>query len=191
MARPRLSTDSDLLDAADAVLTRTGSARFTLELAAHEAGVSAATLVKRFGSKRGLLIASSQRWADSIDPDPAVEPDETPLEALHRLSVGPYIDNDNPDDAPNHVSSLAVDLGDPELTRLLALGWQRKRDQLGRLIARAVEAGDLARAPDPDVAARTLFALLEGTFLGWTVEPHGALITTLDSEFHRLTRSWT
>lgn len=191
VARPRLSTDTHLLDSADAVLSRTGSARFTLELAAQEAGVSAATLVKRFGSKRGLLIASSQRWVDSIDPEPLATPDETPLSALHRLSVTSYIGNDNPDEAPNHVSSLAMDLGDPELTRLLALGWQRKRDQLAQLIARAVDAGDLPHAPDPDAAARTLFALLEGTFLGWTVEPHGSLIDILDAEFDRLIRSWT
>lgn len=153
--------------------------------------MSAATLVKRFGSKRGLLIALSQRWADSIDLDPPVHADESPLATLHRLSVGSYIASDNADQAPNHVSSLAMDLGDPELTRLLALGWHRNRSQLEQLIARAAEAGELPRAPDPGVAARTLFALLEGTFLGWTVEPHGSLIDILDTEFHSLTESWT
>lgn len=153
--------------------------------------MSAATLIKRFGSKRGLLIALSQRWVDSIDSDPPVDADESPLAALHRFSVGSYIASDNADDAPNHLSSLSMDLGDPELTRLLALGWQRNRSQLEHLITRAVDAGDLPHAPDPGVAARTMFALLEGTFLGWTVEPHGSLIDILDTEFHRLTESWT
>ena len=185
-----MNTDTALLDAAAAVLARNGSARFTLELAGQEAGVSAATLVKRFGSKRGLLIAASQRWVASIDIDPAPLPGETPLATLHRLSVRSYIDHSRPDDAANHVSSLAADLGDRELTRLLALGWQRKRTQLELLIARAIEAGELPRAPDPTAAARTLFALLEGSFLGWTIDPRIPLVSILDTEFDNLTSAW-
>ncbi|PXW35233.1 UNVERIFIED_CONTAM: TetR family transcriptional regulator [Williamsia faeni] len=191
MARPRLTTDTALLDAAAAVLAQTGSAGFTLELAGQQAGVSAATLVKRFGSKRGLLIASSQRWIDSIDPDPGSLPGETPLATLRRLSVRSYTDHSRPDDAANHVSSLAADLGDPELTRLLALGWHRKRSQLERLISRAIDAGELPNAPTPATAARTLFSLLEGSFLGWTVDPDGALLSILDTEFDNLIASWT
>jgi AcrR family transcriptional regulator len=191
VARPRLTTDTALLDAAATVLARTGSTGFTLELAGQQAGVSAATLVKRFGSKRGLLIASSQRWIDSIEPEPASSPGESPLATLHRLSVRSYIDHSQPDDAALHVSSLAADLGDPELTRLLALGWARKRSQLERLIRRAIDAGELRNAPAPAMAARTLFALLEGSFLGWTVDPSGSLLSILDTEFDNLIASWT
>jgi AcrR family transcriptional regulator len=191
VARPRESTDNRLLDAADAVLARTGSARFTLELAAREAGVSAATLVKRFGSKRALLIASSQRWVDSINPDLPDDLGEPTLTALRRLSVGSYVDSDNRDNAANHVSSLAMDLGDPELTQLLAVGWAKQRAQLENAIARAVDEGLLPSAPRPLAASRTLFALLEGTFLGWTVEPRGSLINILGNEFDQLITTWT
>ena len=186
-----MNSDEHLLDAADAVLSRTGSARFTLEMAAREAGVSAATFVKRFGSKRGLLIASSQRWVDAIDLDDIGGPDEPVLAALHRLSVESYTDSDDPDRAGNHVSSLAMDLGDPELTRLLAAGWDKKRRQLQTVIARAVDSGELSGAPPPPTAARTLFALLEGTFLGWTVQPQGSLVDALEDEFDRLITTWT
>jgi AcrR family transcriptional regulator len=191
VARPRENTDDRLLDAADAVLAQTGSARFTLEMVAREAGVSAPTLVKRFGSKRGLLIASSQRWVDSIDLDDIGGPDEPILTTLHRLSVESYTDSDDADRAGNHVSSLSMDLGDPTLTRLLAVGWDKKRQQLEAVIHRAVADGELRTAPHPSAAARTLFALLEGTFLGWTVEPHGSLIDSLDDEFNRLITTWT
>ena len=185
-----MNSDDHLLDAADAVLSQTGSARFTLEMAAREAGVSAATFVKRFGSKRGLLIASSQRWVDAIDLDDVGRPGEPILAALRRLSVESYTDSDDPDQAGNHVSSLAMDLGDPELTRLLAAGWDKKRRQLQAVIARAVDSGELPGAPLPPAAARTLFALLEGTFLGWTVQPHGSLIDALGDEFDRLVTTW-
>ncbi|PYE20263.1 TetR family transcriptional regulator [Williamsia limnetica] len=190
MVRPRLHTDEQLLDAADAVLARVGSARFTLELAAQEAGVSAPTLVKRFGSKRAVLIASSQRWVDSIEVDPPVDARESALDALRRLSVGSYADSDQIEHAAGHVSSLAMDLGDPELTRLLALGWERKRQQLAGAISRVIDAGELPRTLEATAAARTLFALLEGTFLAWTVAPDGSLTKILDDEFDRLTTTW-
>lgn len=190
MVRPRLHTDEQLLDAADTVLARVGSARFTLELAAQEAGVSAPTLVKRFGSKRAVLLASSRRWVDSIDETPHFGAGEGALDALRRLSVGSYADSDQISNAANHVSSLAMDLGDPELTRLLGLGWERKRRQLAGVVARGIDAGEFPRTLEPAVVARTLFALLEGTFLAWTVQPHGSLTAILDDEFERLTTTW-
>ena len=54
--RPRATSDEDLLKAVHAVVTRLGP-NLTLADVAKEAGVSAATLVQRFGSKRGLLLA--------------------------------------------------------------------------------------------------------------------------------------
>jgi len=54
--RPRTTSDEDLLKAVHAVVTRLGP-NLTLADVAKEAGVSAATLVQRFGSKRGLLLA--------------------------------------------------------------------------------------------------------------------------------------
>ena len=54
--RPRATSDLDLLTAAHRVVTRLGP-NLTLADVAKEAGVSPATLVQRFGSKRGLLLA--------------------------------------------------------------------------------------------------------------------------------------
>jgi len=57
--RPRLASDEDILMAAFRAIARLGPARLTLADVAREAGVSAAALVQRFGSKRALLRAAA------------------------------------------------------------------------------------------------------------------------------------
>src|SRR5512145_315992 len=59
MARPRTISDDTLLAATSAAIGRRGPA-FTLADVAREAGVAAGTLVGRFGSKHGLLLAATR-----------------------------------------------------------------------------------------------------------------------------------
>src|SRR5688572_22653480 len=61
--RPRKVSDEQLFAAAHAVMTRAGPQELTLAAIAAEAGVTAAAPVQRFGSKRGLMLALSQRYA--------------------------------------------------------------------------------------------------------------------------------
>ena len=56
MPRPKATSDQHLLAAAHRVVMRLGPNLRHADVA-KEAGVSAATLVQRFGSKRGLLLA--------------------------------------------------------------------------------------------------------------------------------------
>ena len=62
--RPRTVPDEQILTAAQRAMSRLGPARLTLAEVATEAGLSAATLVQRFGSKRGLMLAL---WASAVD----------------------------------------------------------------------------------------------------------------------------
>ena len=58
--RPRQASDEDILKAAFRAIARLGPAKLTLADVAAEAGVSAAALVQRFGSKRALLLAAAK-----------------------------------------------------------------------------------------------------------------------------------
>src|SRR5438874_2348746 len=55
--RRRATTDEAILMATHSAVTRLGPTRLTLADVAREAGISPATIVQRFGSKRGLLLA--------------------------------------------------------------------------------------------------------------------------------------
>src|SRR6266487_3441135 len=61
MARPRLVSDDVILDATRQVLAELGPAKLTLAAVGSRAGLAPPTLLQRFGSKRGLLLASAAR----------------------------------------------------------------------------------------------------------------------------------
>src|SRR5690349_11468852 len=67
MSRPRTRTDDDILDAAAKVLLRKGPHAFTLAEVAEEVGLAPATLLQRFRTKKGLLVAFARR-ASSATP---------------------------------------------------------------------------------------------------------------------------
>src|SRR3989442_4018937 len=66
--RPRATSDQDLLMATHRVVSRLGP-NLTLADVANEAGVSPATLVQRFGSKRGLLLAFAAAGPEGMDDE--------------------------------------------------------------------------------------------------------------------------
>jgi AcrR family transcriptional regulator len=65
MARPREISDERMLAAAGVVISRLGPA-FTLADVAGEAKVAAGTLVNRFGSKHGLLVAMTKSAIEAL-----------------------------------------------------------------------------------------------------------------------------
>ena len=61
-------TDDEVFAAAHRAMSRRGPHELTLADIAEEAGVTAGRLVQRFGSKRALLVALSERFAGSAAP---------------------------------------------------------------------------------------------------------------------------
>jgi AcrR family transcriptional regulator len=78
MPRPRTVSDEAILDAVRDLAHRIGPARLTFAAVAAEVGLSAATLVQRFGSRRDLLLAADKRgvdlWGDALDRATAASP---------------------------------------------------------------------------------------------------------------------
>ena len=64
MGRKRAIPDAQLLDAAETVVRRDGSARLTLDAVAAEAGISKSSVLYAVGSKRGLIRAIIERRID-------------------------------------------------------------------------------------------------------------------------------
>ena len=61
--RPKKATDDEIFTATTRVMLRLGPHEVTLADIAAEAGLTASALVQRFGSKRALLLALSERYA--------------------------------------------------------------------------------------------------------------------------------
>jgi AcrR family transcriptional regulator len=193
VARPIETADDDLLDAADSVLRREGPAAFTLAGAAAAAGVSAATYVKRFGSKERMFLRLSQRWVASLDEQlrDAARASESPMERLRAVALHSYHDLDDPLTAHNQVATLAVDLQNDELRGWLHVGWGHVRRHLTRHARAAITAGQLVDAPPPPQLARIIAGAMEGACLAWSVHPEGSLVARLDRDLTALLSGWT
>ena len=191
MARPRKITDERLLAAAGVAISRLGPG-FTLADVAGEAGVAVGTLVQRFGSKHGLLVAMTRAAIDGMRNGMAVSVAATddPVEAVANALVRAYAPLDDPGTAVNNLAQLAVDLADPELRGLMADFYAAAEDGLCPLLERAVATGALPGAPPAPVAARSLAAVADGTAVHWSARPAGGLCDRLRADLTAILDGW-
>ena len=193
MGRPIETDDDALLDAADFVLMREGPSGFTLAKSAEVAGVSAATLIKRFGSKERLFLRLSQRWVASLEPqlEAAAADHSSPLARLRAVALSSYHDLDHADTASNQLAALAIDLQNDEMRGWLHVGWGQVQRHLGRHAADALAVGELVGCPPPQQLARIIVGTMEGGCLTWSVHPEGSLVARLAEDLDALLGGWT
>ncbi|WHT19425.1 TetR/AcrR family transcriptional regulator [Crossiella sp. CA-258035] len=188
MARPRTITDRRLLDALGVVLGRSGPA-FTIAEVAQQAGVATGTVMQRFGSKHGLLLALSRdhRAGQAAAIRAAAAAADSPREAVLAGALVGYEFLDNAEQAANNLAQLGVDLADPELREELALGYAAVNAELAELLAAAALPG----APAPEIAARILGALVSGAAMHWSVRPHGRLVDRVRADLAAVLAGWS
>lgn len=174
MARPRRLEDEQLLARiVEALEQRTDFSPWSLADVAPAAGIGASGLVKRFGSKAGLVQALTRRWVELIPqgPPPAgVDPGD----AL-REYVGREFGAGSAAGALYSLSEIIGELRDPMLSALLAEGWERQATRLAELL----EAMDLPRLADARAGGAVLLDALHGSLLRTAVnrEPVSSLMT--------------
>jgi AcrR family transcriptional regulator len=172
--RPRTVADSDILMAAGRVISEVGPTRLTLAQVGRAVGLSAAALVKRFGSKRGLLLALSRQAVESVDACFAAvrTAHPAPLDAFvaAALEMTRYVQT--PEEVANHLAYLQIDLSDPDFYALMKENSERIEAGYRRLLNEAVQAGTLARC-DTGRLARAVGAMVTGSLLGWAIDRRG------------------
>jgi AcrR family transcriptional regulator len=167
-------TDEDLIAATARVIGRIGPVRLTLADVAAEAGLAPATLLQRFGSKRGLLLAVARAGTDGVADCFAR------IRAAHRSPLaGIFAAVEmmaqmaaTPEELANHLAFFQMDLTDPDFHRL-ALEHARATDRgYQSLLNEAVAAGELLPC-DTRRLARVIGALEGGAMLQWAIRRRG------------------
>ena len=181
MSRPRTLSDEDLLSATHRVVIRLGP-NLTLADVAREAGVSAATLVQRFGSKRGLLLAfaslGSVGMREQFESIRTGHPD--PLDAL-RETVRCYAQMaPSPEAVSNGLAFLQMDLTDPDFHQPALAAVQETLVELQRILDDAVKARRL-RPCDTKELALAVHATIGGAMLAWAVLREGTAEAMMQS----------
>ena len=171
MPRPKLLSDDEVLRAAARVVSRSGPSRLTLAAVAAEAGLSPATLVQRFGSKRGLLLAVSAAAAGGVEGAFAVagERHGDPHDAVVAALVGLTEGLRTPEALANSVAFLALDLQDPDFLALAQRHAAARRAEIAALL------GD-------DALARAVDVAYNGSLITWAVDRDGNLPARLEAD---------
>ena len=142
---------------------------------ADEVGLSPATLVQRFGSKRGLLLAIAA--SGSEDPTPQVarlrQRHGSPLAALREFLLGFARMASTPDEMANQLAFFQMDLTDPDLRRVTRVVLASNERAVTGLLRDAVAAGELRRL-DPESLAPVLLTVAQGSLLSWAVHRKGS-----------------
>ncbi|MEW2358934.1 helix-turn-helix domain-containing protein [Spirillospora sp. NPDC029432] len=188
MARPRTTSDEAILEAAARALGRLGPGRLTLGVVAREAGLAPATLVQRFGSKRGLLLALARHAGPGARRhfDRARGEHTAPLEIMKAALAGMAGAVRTPEEMANSLAFLQLDLADPEFREHAAAHARAVGAEIADLLAQAADRGALAPGTDTAALARSVQITYNGALILWALTGEGDLAETLTADLDRL-----
>jgi AcrR family transcriptional regulator len=190
--RPRTVDDAQILEACQRVMQRVGPARFTLALVAGEAGLSPATLLQRFGSKRKLIraLAGSARGHGQALVADLQARFRSPLTVAREFLLCWAQMATTPRQMANHLAYLQMDLTDPVLHRNLVELSRENLDSLTRLLEEASRAGELV-PHDSAALSRALNAAVTGGLLAWATFREGTAREWLEADLDVLLAPYT
>ena len=185
--RPRQTSDEDILAATARVMQRRSPTQLTLADVAKEAGVVPATLIQRFGTKRGLLLAMCRTAPDSVPQQFAAArtKHKSPLTALIELYAECTAFAPTPEAIANGLAYLQIDLTDPEFHAITLAQFLAIREETRKLLDEAVAARELRKC-DTAQLARLIQHVNCGAMLSWAVYQEGSVASWVRRELQSL-----
>ncbi len=175
MPRPRTVADQDVLAAAAAAVAAVGPAAVTLAEIGARAGLAPATLVQRFGSKRGLLLALARHDAQALPRQlslaaSADAPIAALIDTLGRLAAGVRTTAE----FANHLAFLMLDLTDPEFQQVSRDYANAVEEAIASVLEASRAAGELdTPSRDQGQLARAVHAAYNGALVTWGMTGEG------------------
>ncbi|UQW99516.1 TetR/AcrR family transcriptional regulator [Streptomyces sp. RerS4] len=184
MGRPRGVDDLVILRAAARVMGRVGPPGLTLAAVAREVGLVPGTLVQRFGSKHGLLLAlADQSVKDAHETAGRVRRSHSSaLAAVAALTTESAAVMATPESYAHHLAFLCADLVDPQLHERALAVHQAHGQAIEELLSEAAATGELRAGTDITALAATVQAITAGAGLTWALDRQGALDQRLRRE---------
>jgi AcrR family transcriptional regulator len=174
--RPRETSDDDILAATARVMQRLSPTQLTLADIAKEAGIVPATLIQRFGTKRGLLLAMCRTAPAGVPQQFAAarRKHKSPLKALIELYAECTAFASTPEAMANGLAYLQIDLTDPEFHAITLAQFRALRDETQKLLDQAVAARELRKCKTGELA-RLIQHVNGGALLSWAVYREGSV----------------
>ncbi|MGW1341778.1 TetR/AcrR family transcriptional regulator [Kribbella sp. NPDC002412] len=177
MARPRLVSDDAILDATHQVLAELGPVKLTLAAVGERVGLAPPTLLQRFGSKRGLLLASAARSPLMVlrAVEEAAARNTSPLATLRDFALTAVAHIKHREELGNGLGFVQLDVADPEFRAHALAHSAAIVDSCARLYLAAREAGELRPDTDVPALARHTLVCFNGALQVWAVTGWGSL----------------
>ncbi|MGZ0150135.1 TetR/AcrR family transcriptional regulator [Kribbella sp. WER1] len=177
MARPRLVSDDVILDATREVLAELGPVKLTLAAVGARVGLAPPTLMQRFGSKRGLLLASAARSPLMVQrlAEQVAGRNSSPLATLRDFALTAVAHIEHREQLGNGLGFVQLDVADPEFRRHALAHSAAIVDSCDRFYRAAVEAGELRAGTDVPALARHTLVCFNGALQVWAVNGWGSL----------------
>lgn len=173
--RPRKVSDDEVFEATHRVMARLGPSELTLAAIAKQAGLTAGALVQRFGSKRELLLALSNRFSGGTKEmfDLLRHGQRSPLAVLRAYADCLAGLAPSPAALARNLSYLQMDLSDPDFRKHLVKHARASRVELQKIVDEAIETGELVRGTNSRQLARTVEAVVGGSMMAWAYYEEG------------------
>jgi AcrR family transcriptional regulator len=165
--RPKTAPDAAILEAAARLLARVGPARMRLEDVAREVGLSPATLLLRFKSKRNLLLAVAEHGIKGMAESFRLRRRNSPsaLQVITEVSDCARELADAPQQLANVLAFLQLSLEDPEFRACAERHDATLERELATLVDEAQARGEMGPAR---ALARAVIAMMRGSLLTWS-----------------------
>jgi AcrR family transcriptional regulator len=185
--RPRETSDAEILTAAARVMQRRSPVQLTLAEVAKEAGVVPATLIQRFGTKRGLLLANCKTWTADVAGQFAAARAKhgAPLKTLIEFFAECSGFAATPESMANFLAYLQIDLTDDEFHTILLAQSVTMHHETKKLLDHAIDVGEL-KPCDTGALARLIQQVNGGSMLDWAICREGPLDAWIRGSFEVL-----
>lgn len=172
-------------------MQRRSPAQLTLADVAKEAGVVPATLIQRFGTKRGLVLSLCRTAPGSVPQQFALARGryKSPLKALIELYAGCTSFAPTPEAMANGLAWLQNDLTDRDFHAITLAQFRGIRDETKKLLDEAVAAREL-RPCDTAELARLIQHVNGGAMFAWAVYRQGPVANWVRRELTALVRPY-
>ena len=189
--RPRETSDQQIIAATMRVMQRLSPKQLTLAAVAKEAGVVPATLIQRFGTKRGLLLAVCGTAPAGVPQQFAAlrANHSSPLKALVEVYADCSAFAPSPEAVANGLAYLQIDLTDPDFHAITLAQFRAIRAETKKLLDEAVVAREL-RHCDTSALARLIQQANDGAMLSWAVYREGPLDAWVRRELQALLKPY-
>jgi AcrR family transcriptional regulator len=167
--RPKTASDAAILEAAARLLARVGPARMRLEDVAREVGLSPATLILRFKTKRNLLLAVAEHGVTGMAESFRARrlQSHSALHAVTDVSDCVREMAEEPQQLANLLAFLQLSLEDPEFRACAERHDATLERELAALLREASARGELI-ACGHAALARAVIAMMRGSLLTWS-----------------------